>query len=100
MWASLAGRPDPETGEMQEYRLPTAALPHSILADAQGNIWYTGNSNGMIGKLNPASERFQSWAIPSGVGIVRHVWVTRNGELLIHQSSSNRVGRVRIEPQD
>ena len=265
MWASLAGRLDPKTGDMQEYRLPPAARPHSILPDAEGNIWYTGNSNGTIGRLDPAtglvteyptqardphtavfhpngklyftaqqagmlgrldpvsgevteiatrerpygikvgpkgrlwiayngtnaiasmhpdtlalsyyeipdaatrirrldiasdgriwyvnstlgrigvldpvsgetrewpspsgprshpyaiaviddvvwynesgmrpdalvrfdpaSETFQSWAIPSGVGIVRHVWVTRAGELLIHQSSSNRVGRVHI----
>jgi virginiamycin B lyase len=266
MWASLIGRLDPETGEMEEYRLPPAARPHSIVPDAAGNIWYTGNSNatigrldprsgqiteyptqardphtavfhpngslyftsqhaGMLGRLDPAtgevteiptrarpygirvgpdrrlwiayngtnaiasmhpesmalryydlpddrtrtrrldiasdgriwyvnsslgrigvldpdsgetrewpspsgpdshpyaiaviddviwynesgmrpdalvrfdpeSERFQSWAIPSGVGIVRHVWVTRDGDLLIHQSSSNRVGRVRIQ---
>lgn len=265
MWASLAGRLDPETGVMQEYRLPPAARPHSIVPDPQGNIWYTGNSNATIGKLEPAtgliteyptqardphtaifhpnghlyftsqqagmlgrldpvsgtvtevqtrarpygikvgpagklwiayngtnaiaamdpdslaleyfeipdartrirrldiasdgriwyvnsslgrigvldpstretrewpspsgpsshpyaiaviddvvwynesgmrpdalvrfdpeSEVFQSWAIPSGVGIVRHVWVTRDGDLLIHQSSSNRVGRVRV----
>ena len=265
MWASLAGRLDPVTGDMQEYRLPPAARPHSILPDAAGRIWYTGNSNGTIGMLDPATglvteyptrsrdphtavfhpngklyftaqqsgmlgrldpetgeltevdtrtrpygikvgpggrlwiafngtnaigamdpdsleidyfaipddrtrirrldiasdgriwyvnsslgrvgvldpltrevrewpspsgptshpyalaviddviwynesgmrpdalvrfdpetERFQSWAIPSGVGIVRHVWVTRAGELLIHQTSSNRVGRVRI----
>jgi virginiamycin B lyase len=269
MWASLAGRLDPETGAMQEYRLPPAARPHSILPDAEGRIWYTGNSNGTIGRLDPQTglitefstqardphtaifhpngnlyftaqhagvlgrldprtgelteiptrkrpygikvgpkgrlwvayngtnaiaamdadtlaleyfdipdadtrirrldiasdgriwyvnsslgrigvldpitgetqewpspsgprshpyaiaviddvvwynesgmrpdalvrfdprtEVFQSWAIPSGVGIVRHVWVTRAGELLIHQSSSNRVGRVRIVALD
>ena len=265
MWASLIGRLDPETGAMEEYRLPPAARPHSIVPDAAGNIWYTGNSNATIGRLDPhtgliseyatkardphtavfhpngklyftsqhagmlgrldpltgtlvevdtrakpygikvgpdqrlwiayngtnaiasmhpdtmalryfdlpdertrtrrldvdsegriwfvnsslgrigsldpvsgeirewpspsgpgshpyaiaviddviwynesamrpdalvrfdpVSESFQSWAIPSGVGIVRHMWVTRAGDLLIHQSSSNRVGRVRI----
>jgi virginiamycin B lyase len=266
MWASLLGRLDPETGDMQEYRLPLAARPHSIVPDALGNIWYTGNSNGTIGKLDPATglitqyeteardphsaafhpngnlyftaqgagmlgrldpetgeltevpseprpygiqvaangtvwvafngankigaldpesmniryydvpneasrvrrlgldsrgmvwfvnstqgkigrlnpangeiqqwdspsgptshpyalaviddkvwynesgmrpdalvrfdpenESFQSWAIPSGVGIVRNMWVTKNGNLLIHQSSSNRIGLVEID---
>jgi len=53
MWASLVGRLDPETGDMQEYRLPLAARPHSIVPDKEGNIWYTGNSNGTIGKLDP-----------------------------------------------
>ena len=265
MWASLAGRIDPKTGDMREYPLPPSARPHSIIPDNKGFIWYTGNSNGTIGKLDPASgaiteykteardphtgafhpngnlyftaqhsnvlgrldprtgaiteiptrkkpygikvgrdddlfiayngtnaigrldpdsmevtyyaipdertrirrldidsagnvwfvnssmgkighldvdsgtvtqwdspsgptshpysmtviddivwynesgmrpdvlvrfdpatERFQSWPIPSGIGIIRHTWETRDGDLLIHQSSSNRVGRVKI----
>ena len=28
MWASLAGRLDPATGQMEEYRLPPSARPH------------------------------------------------------------------------
>jgi virginiamycin B lyase len=47
-------------------------------------------------RFAPQTETFQSWAIPSGVGIVRHVWVTEDKNLLIHQSSSNRIGLVRI----
>ena len=53
MWASLAGRLDPETGMMEEYRLPPSTRPHTIVPDTEGNIWYTGNSNASIGKLNP-----------------------------------------------
>ena len=48
-------------------------------------------------RFDPATETFQSWAIPSGVGIVRNMWVTHDGNLLIHQSSSNRVGLVTIK---
>jgi virginiamycin B lyase len=47
-------------------------------------------------RFDPKTERFQSWAIPSGVGIVRNMFVTREGNLLIHQTSSNRVGLVEI----
>ena len=39
---------------MQEYRLPPTSRPHTIVPDEQGFIWYTGNSNATIGKLNPA----------------------------------------------
>lgn len=53
MWASLVGRLDPATGAMEEYKLPLAARPHSIVPDALGNIWYTGNSNATIGRLDP-----------------------------------------------
>jgi virginiamycin B lyase len=63
-------------------------------------VWY--NESGMrpdaLVRFDPASEAFQSWEIPSGFGIIRHVWTTRDGDLLIHQSSSNRVGRVRVLP--
>ena len=48
-------------------------------------------------RFDPTAERFQSWAIPSGVGIVRNVWVTEEGDLLIHQTSSNRIGLVKIK---
>ncbi len=45
-------------------------------------------------RFDPASETFQSWPIPSGgiyAGIVRHMRPTRDGNLLIHQSSTNRI---------
>jgi Cu(I)/Ag(I) efflux system membrane protein CusA/SilA len=48
-------------------------------------------------RFDPESETFQSWAIPSGVGIVRNMWVTKDKNLLIHQSSSNRIGLVEIQ---
>ncbi|MXX98601.1 MAG: cytochrome C, partial [Gammaproteobacteria bacterium] len=48
-------------------------------------------------RFDPETESFQSWAIPSGVGIIRHVWVTGENKLLIHQSSSNRIGVVTIK---
>ena len=47
-------------------------------------------------RFDPETETFQSWAIPSGIGIIRHVWVTQNKDLLIHQSSSNRIGRIKV----
>jgi len=48
-------------------------------------------------RFDPATEKFQSWPIPSGgvyAGIVRHMSVTREGDLLIHQSSTARIIRV------
>ena len=42
---------------------------------------------------------FQSWPIPSGgiyAGIIRHMRPTRDGNLLIHQSSTNRIILVKV----
>ncbi|EED32633.1 conserved hypothetical protein [gamma proteobacterium NOR5-3] len=94
---------DPKTGVTKEWPSPSGPRSHPYaIAVIDDVIWY--NESGMrpdaLVRFDPATERFQSWAIPSGVGIVRHVWVTREGDLLIHQSSSNRVGRVRIQSAD
>ncbi len=94
------GRLNPATGEVKEWESPSGPRSHPYsLAVINDKIWY--NESGMrpdaLVRFDPETETFQSWAIPSGVGIIRHVWVTRNGELLIHQSSSNRVGRVTIK---
>jgi virginiamycin B lyase len=62
-------------------------------------VWYneSGVRPDVLVRFDPATERFQSFPIPSGYGIVRNMWVTRDGNLLIHQTSSNRIGLVRIK---
>lgn len=96
------GRLDPATGKIKEWASPSGPDSHPYaLAVINDVIWY--NESGMrpdaLVRFDPASESFQSWAIPSGVGIIRRMWVTRENNLLIHQSSSNRIGLVRIPDQ-
>ncbi len=93
------GRLNPETGEIKEWPSPSGADSHPYaFAVVDDVIWY--NEAGMrpdaLVRFDPKTEQFQSWALPSGVGIVRNMWVTREGNLLIHQSSTNRVGIVEI----
>lgn len=96
------GRLDPATGEIKEWESPSGPRSHPYsLAVINDKIWY--NESAMrpdaLVRFDPETESFQSWAIPSGVGIIRHVWVTRENKLLIHQSSSNRIGLVTIKDQ-
>ena len=93
------GRLNPETGEIKEWPSPSGADAHPYaFAVVDDVIWY--NEAGMrpdaLVRFDPKTEQFQSWPLPSGVGIVRNMWVTREGNLLIHQSSTNRVGLVEI----
>ena len=91
------GRYNPQTGEIAEWPSPSGPDSHPYgLAYADGAIWY--NESGMrpdaLVRFDPATETFQSWAIPSGNvygGIVRHMRTTRDGNLLIHQASTNRI---------
>jgi virginiamycin B lyase len=62
--ASLLGRLDPVTGQIREYPLPSAASgPHGLVADRDGNIWFTGNAPGYIGKLDPVSGRVTEYPL-------------------------------------
>ena len=96
------GRYNPQTGEIAEWPSPSGPDSHPYgLACAGGAIWY--NESGMrpdaLVRFDPATETFQSWAIPSGNvhgGIVRHMRTTRDGNLLIHQASTNRIIRVTL----
>lgn len=93
------GRLNPASGEITEWDSPSGPTSHPYaLAVIKDKVWY--NESGMrpdtLVNFDPETETFQSWAIPSGVGIVRNMWVTRDNNLLIHQSSSNRIGLVTI----
>lgn len=94
------GRLDPASGDIKQWDSPSGPDAHPYaLAVIDDVIWY--NESGVrpdtLVRFSPSTESFQSWAIPSGVGIVRNVWVTEEKNLLIHQSSSNRVGLVKID---
>jgi virginiamycin B lyase len=94
------GRLDPKTGEVKEWISPSGegSQPYA-LAVVNDVVWY--NESAMrpdaLVRFDPKTEKFQSWAIPSGFGIVRNFGVTRAGNLIIHQSSSNRIGLVEIQ---
>ncbi|MDT8399824.1 MAG: hypothetical protein RQ899_14545 [Pseudomonadales bacterium] len=92
MWASLVGRLDPKTGEMQEYHLPAAARPHSIVPDQQGNIWYTGNSNATIGKLDPKTGLITQY--PTEASDPHSMTFHPNGDLYFTAQGASMLGRL------
>jgi len=96
------GRYDPATGDIKEWESPSGKDSHPYaLAIVDGIVWYNESRRrpDTLVRFDPKTERFQSWAIPSGgiyAGIIRHMRATREGNLLIHQSSTNRITEVRI----
>jgi virginiamycin B lyase len=98
------GRFNPSTGEIKEWPSPSGAKSHPYaIAVVDGIVWYneSGKRPDTLVRFDPATETFLSWAIPSGgiyAGIVRHMRPTREGNLLIHQSSTNRILLVTLHP--
>jgi virginiamycin B lyase len=91
------GRHNPKTGEIKEWDSPSGPASHPYaIAVVDGIVWYneSGVRPDMLVRFDPKTETFQSWPINSGgvqAGIVRHMRATRDGDLLIHQSSTNRI---------
>jgi virginiamycin B lyase len=98
------GRLDPKTGEVKEWPSPSGAKSHPYaIAVLDGVVWYneSGQRPDALVRFDPKSESFQSWPIPSGdiyAGIIRHMRTTKDGKLLIHQSSTARVLVVTPSP--
>jgi virginiamycin B lyase len=98
------GRLDPTSGEIEEWPSPSGPDSHPYaLAVVDGIVWYneSGKRPDALVRFDPKTETFQSWAIPSGgvyAGIIRHMRPTRDGNLLIHQSSTNRIILVTLPP--
>ncbi len=97
------GRFDPKTDEVKEWPSPSGPKSHPYaIAVVDGAVWYneSGMRPDMLVRFDPQAETFQSWPIPSGgvyAGIIRHMRPTRDGNLLIHQSSTNRIIEVTIK---
>ena len=96
------GRLTPETGEVEEWMTPSGAGSHPYAIEVVNDIVWLNESRqrpDALVRFDPATERFQSWAVPSGVGIIRNMQATHDGNLVIHQSSANTVGLVLIEKE-
>jgi virginiamycin B lyase len=93
------GRFDPKTGATKEWRSPGGAQsqPYGIVAIG-GVIWYSesGVRPNTLVRFDPATESFQTVAIPSGGGVVRNMMVTRDGHIAMALSGVNRVALAEI----
>jgi len=97
------GRYNPKTGEIKEWPSPSGSKSHPYaIVVVDGIVWY--NESGVrpdpLVRFDPKTETFQSWPIPSGgvyAGIIRHMRATKDGDLLIHQSSTNRITLVTVK---
>jgi virginiamycin B lyase len=97
------GRLDPKTGEIKEWPSPSGPKSHPYaIVVVDGIVWYNESFQrpDALVRFDPKTETFQSWAIPSGdihAGHIRHMRSTREGNLLIHQSSTNRIIQVTVK---
>ena len=77
------GRLDPKTGEVTEWASPGGpkSQPYGITA-LRDVIWYSesGVKPNTLVRFDPKTEKFETWIIPSGGGVVRNMMPTSDGK--------------------
>jgi virginiamycin B lyase len=93
------GRFDPKTGQVKEYPSPGGKSSEPYAITAIGNIvWYSESGvrpNTMV-RFDPQTEKFQTFAIPSGGGVLRHFESTPQGNIVTANSGVNKIAIVEI----
>ncbi|HET8569291.1 MAG TPA: lyase [Candidatus Limnocylindria bacterium] len=81
---------------VQEYAVARGSGPHDVAPAADGGVWYTGQRNGTLGHLDPATGKVRE--IPLGRGSSPHgVIVDRNGVAWVTDSGQNAM--VSVDPR-
>jgi virginiamycin B lyase len=84
---------DTDKQTFNEWDLPPGARPHGLLVDKVGIVWYTGNGNGTIGRLDPKTGKVTEYRAPSGGD--PHTLVTDGkGTIWFTVQGGGRIGRL------
>jgi virginiamycin B lyase len=93
------GRFDPKTGQVREYPSPGGPRSQPYAIAAIGTVvWYSESGvrpNTMV-RFDTRTEKFQTFAIPSGGGVLRHYEATPQGNIVTANSGVNKIGIVEI----
>ena len=95
------GRLDTKTGEVtKEWPSPSGPESQPYAITAIGNvIWYVESNskpNNLV-RFDTKTEKFQTWPIPGGGGVVRNMVHTPDGELWLTESGVNKIANVEIK---
>jgi virginiamycin B lyase len=84
------------TGQAKEFPLPTPnSGPHGITSDAEGNIWYTGNTAAHIGKLDAKTGKVTEYKMPDPAARDPHTLIfDKQGTLWFTVQGGNFVGKL------
>jgi virginiamycin B lyase len=93
------GRLDTKTGKVTEWSSPSGprSQPYGITY-MNGAIWYVESAirPNVLVRFDIKTEKFQSWTIPGGGGVVRNMKSTPDGNLVMAESGVNKVALVTV----
>jgi virginiamycin B lyase len=98
------GQFDTKTGKMtKEWLSPSGpqSRPYGITI-VNGIVWYSeaGVKPNTLVRFDPKNEKFQTWTIPAGGGVVRNMMHFPDGKLVLTESGENVVALVTVKGGD
>jgi len=95
------GEFDTKTGKfVKEWLSPSGpqSRPYGITI-VNGIVWYSesGVKPNTLVRFDPKNEKFQTWTIPSGGGVVRNMMHFPDGKLVLTESGENVVALVTVK---
>ena len=75
---------------------PDGASKTGTVAPASVRVWF-GKWVVPTPRSFPKAEKFQTWEIPSGGGVVRNMMVTQDGNLVLACSGVDRIALVHLQ---
>ena len=93
MSGNRIARFDPVSQTFKEWELPAGSNPHGVMPDREGRIWFTGNGNGTLGLLDPASGKVSLFKTPSGGGGPHTLVRDAAGDIWFTGQSGNYLAR-------
>jgi virginiamycin B lyase len=97
---NYVARLDPKTGAFKKFQLEKGANPHTCLVDSKGNVWYTGNRNGTIGRINPATGDIRVFKITDSTVRDPHTMVfDRDGNIWFTAQQTNAIGFFNLKDE-
>lgn len=96
------GRLDMKTGKVEEWASPGGqySRPYGIATRPDGTIWYVESNPfdaNVLVRFDPATKMMQTWPVPGGGGVVRHMVAAPNGDLWLADSGVGKITRVRVK---
>lgn len=103
-WVALLGTDklasvNPRTLKVTEHRVSPGARPRRVDATPDGRIYYTDYRRGYLGRLDPATNKLDEWALPAGSSAAPYgMAVDRQGRIWVVETGPSPNTFVGFDP--
>jgi virginiamycin B lyase len=87
----------PADGRFRQIAIDSGTHPHTVVVDKQGNAWYAGNMNGMIGRIDGRTLAITRFPMPDAAARDPHtIDFDARGNLWFSLQNSNKMGMLEV----